>query len=119
MLSEHSTPTLAGDEPIWPGFPARSLAFADPLDGGTAIENASGRHQLFLVRPDGTDGRQLTTEATAGMGLCCATWSPDGGSLVFQGGPDATATLFTMALDATVATPLREEVGAYAQPAWR
>lgn len=45
--------------------------------------------------------------------------SPDSRSLVFQGGPDATAILFTMALDETTATPLRAEQGSYARPAWR
>lgn len=46
MSSDPSTQSILGAEPIWPGFPASALAIADPLEGGVAIENASGRHQF-------------------------------------------------------------------------
>ncbi len=88
------------------------IAYDQAIDG-------TGEHQLFLVRPDGSDRTQLTTHATAGMGVCCAAWSPDGAALVFQGGPDESATLLTMALDATTATPVRPEQGPYEMVAWR
>lgn len=88
------------------------IVYDKGIDGG-------GEHQLFLVRPDGSERTQLTTRDTAGLGLCCAAWSPDGSHLVFQGGAAGTATLFTMPLDGTSATPVRPDLAPYEMVGWR
>ena len=62
---------------------------------------------------------QLTHGDTLGVGLCCAAWSPDGQSLVFQGGPaDNASQLYTIAVDGTTARQLTTDAGSYGNYSW-
>jgi len=45
-------------------------------------------HNLYLVRPDGTGRHRITSNADGGQ--CCARWTMDGRSLIFQKGPLGT-----------------------------
>ena len=56
-------------------------------------------HDIFLVHPDGTGGRTIDTNAAAG-GSCCAQWSPNSKSLVFEHGPaDDNINLYIVNID--------------------
>lgn len=56
-------------------------------------------HDLFLVHPDGTGGRTIDTNAADG-GSCCAQWSPNSKSLVFEHGPaDDNINLYIVNID--------------------
>ena len=52
---------------------------------------SSGPHQLFVVRPDGTDPTPLTSSENDVFSFG-PTWSPDGTKLLFVRGDDFTAT---------------------------
>ena len=92
------------------------VAFDRSLKTG---EGDPHQHQLFLVHPDGSGTIQLTHGDTLGVGLCCASWSPDGQSLLFQGGPaDDASQLYTIAVDGTAAHQLTIESGSYGNYSW-
>ncbi len=56
-------------------------------------------HDLFLVHPDGTGGHTIDTNA-AFAGSCCAQWSPNSKSLVFEHGPtDDNINLYIVNID--------------------
>ncbi len=73
----------------------RITAWGDDTDGG--LWSPDGRwiafdradvvffHNLFLVHPDGTGLKPITT-TPGGYGSCCAVWSPGGSGLLFQRG---------------------------------
>ena len=48
------------------------------------IPSDTGPHDEWIVHPDGSGGRNLTS--TFDGGVCCAEWSPDSRYLVMQGG---------------------------------
>jgi serine/threonine protein kinase len=81
-------------------------AFADPewspsgqwlvgeYSGGGSYEGAN----IFLIRPDGTDRRQLTT-ATGPQGARKPTWAADGRSLVYTDWSTGAGLLFRIDVD--------------------
>ena len=73
----------------------QSIAFLSPVPEGDG--------NLYVIRPDGTDLRQLTT----GVGVSSPAWTPDGRLLFARstGGADA-AGWWTMAADGTRASLL-------------
>jgi Tol biopolymer transport system component len=79
---------------------------------------SSGNHQLYLVRPDGTDGHAVTDMATTGLGNCCGTWSPDGRQVLFQNGDASSAQLWVMGVDGSGARQVTTDPGGYSTYAW-
>jgi hypothetical protein len=92
-----------------------------------------GQQQLWTVKPDGTDLRQLSAFNSAalpsgrGKALAAPVWSPDGTRIAVVGGLEEWGTfsgdLWTLTVDSGLAvtstTPLRAAVGvAEWHPAW-
>ncbi len=75
-------------------------------------------HDLWLVRPDGTEPHALTDRSTTGAGNCCGAWSPDGQHVLFQNGDASAAQLWVVASDGTGATQVTTEAGAYSSYSW-
>jgi DNA-binding SARP family transcriptional activator len=46
-----------------------------------------GQHDEFLVRPDGSQTRVISTKGADHGGSCCAQWSPDGRYIAYQHTP--------------------------------
>lgn len=97
------------------------------------IPQRVGQQQLWTVKPDGTDLRQLTSFTAAtlpsgnGSTLAAPVWSPDGTRIAVVGGLEQWAfysgDLWALTVDSdlavTSATPLRAAVGvAEWHPAW-
>jgi Tol biopolymer transport system component len=65
------------------------------------IDDPSGQSQYFLIHPDGTGRKQLTHFAK-GTHIGSASFSPEGGSIVFSKGPEGgNIDVYTMHLDGT------------------
>ncbi len=58
----------------------------DPEGEGNQQIILSDQHQIFVMRADGSDTRQLTTDPN--WGCFHPTWSPDGTVLAFYGSPE-------------------------------
>jgi Tol biopolymer transport system component len=97
------------------------------------IPDRIGQQQLWTVKPDGTDLRQLTTFDPAalpsgtGKGLAAPVWSPDGTRIALVGGLEQwtlySGDLWLLAVDSgltvTSASALRAAAGvAEWHPAW-
>src|SRR5437868_3186771 len=73
-------------------LPQRAHATVPGLDGKIAFtSNLDGRTEVYTVNTDGTGVTELTDSA----GAADPSWSPDGTSLAFGGGPDP-AGIYTM-----------------------
>jgi Tol biopolymer transport system component len=69
-------------------------------------DNEQTQSQLYTIRPDGTELRQLTRFAP-GTALLSASFSPDGQQIVFaMGGKSGKADIFVMNADGTEIRPL-------------
>jgi TolB protein len=117
ILSEEGSRQLLSPEaniedsaPAW-SPDGRSIAF-----GRRPAATITGR-QLWLMRPDGTDGRALTNDPNLFHGP--PAWSPDGRFLLFQRfdltRPSAVASVWLLELETGAFTRLAE--GGF-QPAW-
>jgi len=54
------------------------------------VVSENGNHNLFVVHPDGTGLRAITSTAH-GYGSWCAQWSPDGNKLLFERSPSGSS----------------------------
>jgi Tol biopolymer transport system component len=73
-----------------------------------------GQHDVFLIHPDGTGEKDITTALD--VGVCCGQWSPDGHWLVVQGsltGRDDQSDLFIISAVDSAYARLTEESGGY------
>ena len=72
---------------------------------------------IFVVHPDGSEATDITPGADGG---CCAEWSPDSRSLIFQGGgsDEQHTFLWAVSLHATVVTQVSAVAGEYAAYRW-
>jgi TolB protein len=60
----------------------------------------NGYHNLFVVHPDGTGLKAITSNAQRGLGACCSVWSPTGYKLLTSLVPvTGTGHLVTMNAD--------------------
>lgn len=116
-LQQISPPTLAAQDPAWSPDGTRIL-----------FESVDGDHlDIYVVRPDGTDLRRLTTDGVS----TSATWAPDGRILFARGsgsaGGDAGPGWWTMAPDGSQPTLLvpASEIGVtadkveFTRPVWQ
>ena len=62
----------------------------------TDLDANRGRTQVWIVRPDGTGLRQLTTHASGATGPC---WTPDGASLLFLSERSGSSQVWRIRLD--------------------
>jgi Tol biopolymer transport system component len=78
-------------------------------------------HDLFIVHPDGTGNRAITTVAD-GYGSCCGQWSPDGSKILFQRTPLAGRVdrldLWIVGLEDGKAVQLTHSPGNYTAYHW-
>lgn len=71
---------------------------------------------LYLVRPDGTDLRQLTDTPYSEI---TPTWSPDGTRIAFASNRDGNFEIYVMDADGTRPVRLTNHPGHDVSPAWR
>ena len=89
----------------------RWIAFDKVGEGG-------GPHDLFVVHADGSGMTNITPgEADGG---CCAEWSPDSRSLIFQGGggDEQHTFLWAVSVDGMAVTQVSAVPGEYAAYRW-
>ncbi len=91
---------------------------ASPRNGPivfTGMSSQKGEH-LFLIEPDGTGLRQLTSGSASDTH---ASWSPDGRQLVFQRYSDEnrSGSLFVLDVESGATTQITHGVGVF-RPAW-
>ncbi len=97
--SAKSTFTLA-EKPILDG----SLLFRTPSpspDGSMIAFTTEGREDLFVMRSDGTDLRQLTNDDARDRG---ATWTPDGQRIGFYSARSGSYQIWTVRPDGSELT---------------
>jgi Tol biopolymer transport system component len=90
----------------------RSIAFTVNANASVPV-----RGELFVMRADGTDVRQLTrSDGQEGS----PSWSPDGGRIVFtRNVPDKSlSAIYTIRADGTGLRRLRAATAGYTEPAW-
>ena len=83
-----------------------------------AFTNSTGLytpHQIFIIDPDGTNLRQLTSDASytdTSFSKDVASWSPDGNRILFTAEydnvPNPTTALYVMQKDGTGMTPITD-----------
>ncbi|MGE5074057.1 MAG: TolB family protein [Anaerolineae bacterium] len=96
------TPTLAPDKEWRTG----KIAFAS---------NRSGRFQIYLMKPDGTELRQLT--ASEGDNTS-PSWSGDGKQIYFVSTRDGNSEIYVMSADGSAQTNLTRDSHEDRMPAW-
>jgi TolB protein len=90
---------LNANDPDW-SPDGRLIAFQSPAEA-----NAGGEQNIYTIRPDGTDLKQLTEHLSANpdgtQGTFHPSWSPDGKQLLFSHSPatDGHADIFIMNRD--------------------
>lgn len=86
-------------------------------DGGLValISQASGNDDLWLVRRDGQEPRQLTR---AGFGISDIAWAPDGKSIAATINRDASFDLVLIDVETGFISDLRTGPGLHMRPCW-
>lgn len=79
------------------------------------ISQEAGHDDLWLVKPDSTDLRQVTK---AGYDLSDIAWSPDGMSIAATLNRDASLELVLVTPASGEVTPLRADPGCHLRPRW-
>ncbi len=79
-------------------------------------QQRGGREDLFVIRPDGSDLRQLTTHPASDLE---PAWSPDGQHIVFVSMRDGNKELYTVSANGTGLTRLTYTPGHETNPAWK
>ena len=95
----------------------------DPMlvcpDGSSELafvaNTVDGAMDIFLVKADGSDVRQLT--ANTGDDFA-ATWSPDGAMLAFTSTRDVVSQIYVMNGDGSDIRPLTADQDSHSQPSW-
>ena len=81
------------------------------------VARASGGHDLFVVHPDGSAVQQIPTGPDAGS--CCAIWSPDSSTLLYEHGPDGyDIALYRVPIEGPVASVRLSPPGHYMSFMW-
>ena len=79
----------------------------------------AGLHELFLMRPDGSGVRQLTSSAD-GLDARQPTWSPDSSQLLFSRGTGDphVSDLWSIDVDGSHLFHVTHQLANYASLAW-
>lgn len=122
-FGEPAAPSASGAQPV----PLSRVIDYEPAwspDGTLILRNTSrssaktndpDTFELFTMRPDGSDVRQLTRGGIATY----ASWSPDGSRLVFRKQlADGNSEIFVMVADGTDLTNLTRHPAFDGWPAW-
>jgi Tol biopolymer transport system component len=93
---------------FWPRWSPRGdwIAF-------TTSDPEGGNGTLHVVRPDGTDRRELTTESSQFYGLC---WTPDGSRLIYANDSAGTTMLWSVDVDGGAERPVTRGPGICTSP---
>jgi len=74
-----------------------------------------GNGHLFVIRPDGSDRRQLTTAPTQMYGLC---WSPDSERVIFTSDSRGSMNLWMVGVDGGHLEPVTRGPGSFSSPSF-
>ncbi|HET7450143.1 MAG TPA: hypothetical protein VFJ78_06060 [Gaiellaceae bacterium] len=104
---------IEGNEPVW-------------SPDGTLIALQSNQSddvlQIYLVRPNGTDVRRLTSDRNNSdgnlTGAYSAAWSPDGRRLAFASDRDGDAEIYIVRVDGTGLRKVTRNLVEDANPSW-
>jgi len=95
---------------------------AGPIGGGPqpgqppgAVTPRTGRAQVWLVRPDGTDAHQLTDVEG---GAAAAAWSPDGRSIAYSSDREGQSDIYAAAANGSSEVRLTDDLAADWAPSW-
>jgi TolB protein len=87
-----------------------------PNGGGIVFQsNRTGSWQLYTIKSDGSDLRQLTNVEYGAVG---AAWSPDGRQIAFSGNPGGNAEIFVMMSDGSNIRRLTNDPADDSHPHW-
>lgn len=59
----------------------------------TYYSNQNGKHNIFVIKPDGTHQHQLTNNISENT---CGIWSPDGNKMIFSSERDGNSEIYIM-----------------------
>ena len=98
-----------------PATPA-AAPLGQPQAGGApdVVAGTAGGWSIYLVRPDGTERRQLTT----GGESMAPVWSPDGSRIAYHGTRDGNLDIFVANADGTSEQRVTDDPGADWSPIW-
>lgn len=102
-----------------PEFPYLKYQLQWSPDGSRLLfvgQQRGGQEDLFVVAPDGSNLRQLTTHPASDLE---PAWSPDGQHIVFVSTRDGNKELYTIAADGTDLTRLTATPGNETEPSWK
>ena len=111
---------VAGTIALWFGLtadaPPKPVLGGDPRvarDGSRILfrSERSGKSQIYVMKPDGSDVRQLTSDTS---GAWSASWSPDGKRVVFVGGGNQITIMNADGTEPHVVSALEGDQG----PSW-
>src|ERR1700694_5971689 len=111
---------VAGTIALWFGLtadaPPKPVLGGDPRvarDGSRILfrSERSGKSQIYVMKPDGSDVRQLTSDTS---GAWSASWSPDGKRVIFVGGGNQITIMNADGTEPHVVSALEGDQG----PSW-
>lgn len=102
-----------------PKFPYLKYQLQWSPDGARLLfvgQQRGGREDLFVINPDGSDLRPLTTHPASDLQ---PAWSPDGRQVVFVSSRDGNKELYTVLTDGIGLTRLTNTPGDETNPTWK
>jgi len=86
-----------------------------PPSGLLIVSERAGSQNIFLIKPDGSDAKNLTNDTSSNIS---PAWSPKSKKIVFASDRDGTMNIFVMDDDGSNLKQLTSKIGVCRTPSW-